>query len=66
MDEERAGAPGRNFKHVIIDAKARPDKSDLKELAAHTDLLIGQTRPDALAFQTICYRVQFGVKSPLL
>ncbi len=43
MDEEQASIEARNFQHVIIDTKARPDESDLKELAAHTDLLIVPT-----------------------
>lgn len=51
MDEEQASAEAKNFKHVIIDTKARPDESDLKELAAHTDLLIVPTMPDALALK---------------
>lgn len=51
MDEEEASHHARDFKHVIIDTKARPDESDLKELAAHTDLLIVPTTPDALALK---------------
>lgn len=51
MDEEEASTEAKNFKHVVIDTKARPDESDLKELAAHTDLLIVPTTPDALALK---------------
>lgn len=51
MDEQQASAEARNFKHVVIDTKARPDESNLKELAAHTDLLIVPTTPDALALK---------------
>jgi chromosome partitioning protein len=51
MDEGQASVEAQNFKHVIIDTKARPDESDLKELAAHTDLLIVPTTPDALALK---------------
>lgn len=51
MDEEQASTEARAFKYVVIDTKARPDESDLKELAAHTDLLIIPTTPDALALK---------------
>ncbi len=51
MDEEQASTEASAFKHVIIDTKARPDESDLKELAARTDLLIVPTTPDALALK---------------
>lgn len=51
MDGEQASGETSGFKHVVIDTKARPDESDLKELAAHTDLLIVPTTPDALALK---------------
>jgi chromosome partitioning protein len=51
MDEAQASGEASAFKHVVIDTKARPDELDLKELAAHTDLLIVPTTPDALALK---------------
>ena len=51
MNEEQAAVEAQKFKHIVIDTKARPDESDLKELAAHTDLLIVPTTPDALALK---------------
>lgn len=50
-DERQAMKHARNADFLVIDTPARPDSSDLKELAAGCDLLILPTAPDVLSLQ---------------
>jgi len=50
-DERQAMKHVRNADYLVIDTPARPDSSDLKELAAGCDLLILPTAPDVLSLQ---------------
>lgn len=51
VDERRAlkAVPGHDW--VVVDTPARPDSSDLKELAGGSDLLILPTFPDILSLE---------------
>lgn len=53
VDERQAARYARDFKHIVIDTKARPDEDDLKALADGCDLLIIPTTPDALALKAL-------------
>lgn len=51
IDERHAAKRAREFEHIIIDTKARPDENDLKTLSEGCDLLIIPTTPDALSLR---------------
>ena len=51
IDERHAAKRAREFEHIVIDTKARPDEEDLKTLADGCDLLIIPTTPDALSIR---------------
>ncbi len=51
IDERHAAKRAREFEHIVIDTKARPDEEDLKTLAEGCDLLIIPTTPDALSIR---------------
>lgn len=48
VDERQGLKSVRNFEHVIVDTKARPEKEDLEAIAASCDLLIVPTPPHAM------------------
>lgn len=52
-DERKGIRMARDFKHTVIDTKARPEKSDLEELAGGCDLLIVPSTPDALSLDAL-------------
>jgi chromosome partitioning protein len=56
-DERQAARYAREFEHIVIDTEARPEESDLKELADGCDLLIIPTTPDALALDALIQTV---------
>ncbi|HEX8653120.1 MAG TPA: ParA family protein [Pyrinomonadaceae bacterium] len=56
-DERQAARFAREYEHIIIDTEARPEESDLKELADGCDLLIIPTTPDALAIDALIQTV---------
>jgi chromosome partitioning protein len=51
IDERQAAKFARDFEHIVIDTKARPDNDDLKTLAEGCDLLVIPTTPDALSLK---------------
>ena len=51
IDERHAAKFARDFEHIVIDTKARPDEEDLKTLAEGCDLLIVPATPDALSLK---------------
>lgn len=51
IDERHAAKRAREFEHIVIDTKARPDEEDLKTLVEGCDLLIIPTTPDALSIR---------------
>jgi chromosome partitioning protein len=56
-DERQAARYAREFEHIVIDTEARPEESDLKELADGCDLLVIPTTPDALAIDALIQTV---------
>lgn len=57
VDERQAARHAREFEHIVIDTEARPEESDLKELADGCDLLVIPTTPDALAIDALTQTV---------
>lgn len=52
--DERSGLKHvKDFENVVIDTKARPEKSDLVEIAEGCDLLVIPTTPDAMSVETL-------------
>lgn len=51
VDERQSARYARDFEHIVIDTKARPEEEDLKVLAEGCDLLIIPTTPDALSIK---------------
>lgn len=49
IDERHAAEYARDFEHIVIDTKARPEEDDLKTLAEGCDLLVLPMTPDALS-----------------
>lgn len=49
IDERHAAKYARDFEHIVIDTKARPEEDDLKTLAEGCDLLLLPMTPDALS-----------------
>lgn len=54
----KAVSHARNFKHVVMDTKARPDFDELRDLAEGCDLLIIPTTPDSLALEGMSLTIQ--------
>lgn len=53
IDERQGLRYVKDFEHVVIDTKARPEKSDLEEIAAGCDKLIIPTTPDAMSVEAL-------------
>lgn len=51
VDERQSAKFVKDFEHIVIDTKARPDEKDLKVVAEGCDLLIIPTTPDALSIK---------------
>ena len=58
VDERQAARYARDFEHIVIDTKARPEQDDLKSLADGCDLLVLPTTPDALALDALMLTVE--------
>jgi chromosome partitioning protein len=58
VDERQATREARNFEHIVIDTKARPEREDLKALAEGCDLLIVPTKPDALSLDALLLTIR--------
>lgn len=57
VDELQAARYARDFEHIVIDTKARPEPGDLETLADGCDLLVIPTTPDALALEALMLTV---------
>jgi chromosome partitioning protein len=53
VDERSATRYVRNYEHVVIDTKARPEEEDLKALVEGCDLLIIPSKPDTLSLDAL-------------
>ncbi len=53
VDERQAARVSRDFEHIVIDTKARPEREDLEALVAGCDLLIIPSTPDTLALEAL-------------
>ena len=53
VDERAAARYARDFTHIVIDTKARPDEEDLKALVEGCDLLIIPSKPDTLSLDAL-------------
>ncbi len=58
VDERQAARYAREYEHIVIDTKARPDPEDLEALADGCDLLVVPTTPDALALDALGLTVE--------
>lgn len=57
VDERQAARFARDFEHILIDTKARPEEEDLRSLADGCDLLVIPTTPDALSLDALMLTV---------
>ena len=57
-DEESAASLASQYRHIVIDTKARPEVEDLKALIESCDLMILPTTPDALALDALMLMVK--------
>jgi chromosome partitioning protein len=57
VDERQAARFARDFEHIVIDTKARPEEEDLRALADGCDLLVIPTTPDALSLDALMLTV---------
>ena len=53
VGESQAVRLARDYEHIIIDTKARPETQDLKELAAGCHLLVLPCTPDTLSLDAL-------------
>lgn len=53
VDERAAPRYMREFEHIVIDTKARPEEDDLKSLVEGCDLLIIPSKPDLLSLDAL-------------
>lgn len=58
VPEAQAAMQARSSEHIIIDTKARPDESDLKELATGCHLLLLPCTPDPLSLDALLLTVE--------
>lgn len=54
----KAVGQARNYQHVVMDTKARPDLDELRDLAEGCDLLIVPSTPDSLALEGMSLTIQ--------
>lgn len=53
VDERQAARVSRDYEHIVIDTKARPEREDLEALVAGCDLLIIPSTPDTMAIEAL-------------
>lgn len=58
IDSRQAARYARDFQHIVIDTRARPEQEDLEALADGCDLLVLPTTPDALALDALMLTVE--------
>src|SRR5512132_4195600 len=56
-DERQAARYARDFEHIVIDTRARPEPEDLRALAEGCDLLVIPTTPDVLGLDALMLTV---------
>ena len=57
VDERQGPRYAREYEYIVFDTRARPERSDLKELAEGCDLLVIPTTPDSLALEALARTV---------
>jgi chromosome partitioning protein len=57
VDEYQAARFARDFEHIVIDTKARPEEEDLRSLADGCDMLVIPTTPDAMSLDALLLTV---------
>ncbi len=58
VTEREAALHAREYEHIVIDTKARPEEEDLKELARGCHLLVIPCTPDPLSLQALRLTIQ--------
>jgi chromosome partitioning protein len=53
VDERQAALHAKEFEHIVIDTKARPDEEDLRALALGCHLLVIPCTPDPLSLRAL-------------
>lgn len=53
VDERQAALHAKEFEHIVIDTKARPDEEDLRALALGCHLLVIPCTPDPLSLKAL-------------
>ena len=53
IDERQAALHARNYEHIVIDTKARPEEEDLRALALGCHLLVIPCTPDPLSLRAL-------------
>lgn len=54
----KAASEARNFQHLVMDTKARPESDELRDLSDGCDLLVIPTTPDALALEGMMLTIE--------
>jgi chromosome partitioning protein len=54
----KAASEARNFEHLVMDTKARPESDELRDLSEGCDLLVIPTTPDALALEGMMLTIE--------
>ncbi len=58
VSEAQATMHARNYEHIVIDTKARPDPDDLREIATGCHLLVLPCNPDPLSVDALLTTVK--------
>ncbi|WP_089410379.1 ParA family protein [Granulicella rosea] len=58
VSEAQATMHARNYEHIVIDTKARPDPEDLREIATGCHLLVLPCTPDPLSVDALLATVK--------
>lgn len=58
VSEAQATMHARNYEHIVIDTKARPDPDDLREIATGCHLLVLPCTPDPLSVDALLATVK--------
>lgn len=58
VSEAQATMHARNYEHIVIDTKARPDSEDLREIATGCHLLVLPCTPDPLSVDALLATVK--------
>jgi chromosome partitioning protein len=58
VDERQGYRYAKDYEHIVIDTRARPERRDLRELAEGCDMLVIPTTPDALGLDALMLTVE--------